>query len=263
MLTLADQLKSIRRFIHGLFPALTIHIERDRNRFERPAFLVENIQTETRLIAPRTLEDYGSWQVSYFADSKAEAMAVTDSLRWALGTQKRIPVYLFNFKYPVPTVSETPGDIPPGTYEVQVSGIGHDGSESLPSDPVSVTLSGSGALTVTIPRLLDGLGPFASYAVYVNGKRHGVTQGAELGNTTYVVNSLPLADAAGPVEKSVILVRYMKIDDIFTLVQEDGDRDGKHIGILRFTSRVTVPMTREFPEVMKKVTVTGIRALKG
>lgn len=258
--TLLDQLRSVRRFLQGIFPSMVIHLERDKTEFDRPALLVEHLASTSDRVMTRVVEDHASWQISYFGVSKVECLTVVGAIKEALLGDMAIPALLFDFRHPAPTLArpvyedQARAGLAPGSYEVQVTGIGRDGSESLPSDPVSVVLDGQAAIAIRIPRLFLGIGTFRKYGVYVNGKLVEVIVQDEVGNTDYLITA-PGDGQAPPVEAEV-LDRHMRLGEVYTATMAEAGDNGGHNGIVRFRTKLISP---KYDVVGDKVSFIGMK----
>ncbi|HLN60726.1 MAG TPA: hypothetical protein VK464_04170 [Symbiobacteriaceae bacterium] len=237
--SLTDQVLSLRRFVADEFSAVAVYQERDPAGVDAPAFLIELVQSDSSVATRLGREDTGAWQITYFAPSGPENLQAIDRLRNRIVRDGAIPTLLFDYRHPaVSSLEIIPGSIAPGTYTVQVTGFGENGSESLPSDPTTVTLLEPAGVRIRIPRVFPGDGIFTRYGVYVNGRQLGIVPQDAVSNTDWEITTLPAPDAAQPPVTSAVPFGPMRVYGVTTHTMQDVA--GAHLGFVRFRTRLSV-----------------------
>lgn len=253
-LDLVSQVKSIMRFVEEECPGIPLYTEKSQAVSATPALLVEHVRSQAAPMTGTAVQDQTWWKITFFTPDYWASKKVAGALKDTLQQLREVPARLFDFTHPAPTAeASATGNLPAGVYRVQVSGVGRDGSESLPSAPVDVTLAQTGGIRLTIPRLEHGIGVFRSYRVYLGGGRALEAGQDELGNTVCEVAELPAPDAALPVETSAVLERFFYVEDVQSVTFGEKSEQGLFEGIVRLKTRLTVPKRAAFAEKVLQV----------
>ncbi|TCP57973.1 hypothetical protein EV586_102421 [Tumebacillus sp. BK434] len=253
-LDLVSQVKSIMHFVEETCPGLPLHVEKSGAVSAAPALLVEHVRSQAAPMTATAVQDSSWWKITFFTPDYWAGKRVAGALKDALQQEREVPARLFDYSHPAPAAeAAATGRLPAGVYRVQVSGVGRDGAESMPSAPVDVTLAEPGSIRLVIPRLEHGIGVFRSYCVYLGGRLALVAEQDALGNTVCAVDELPAPDAAAPVETSAVLERYFYVEDVQSVTFGERGEHGLFEGIVRLKTRLTVPKRAEFAEKVLQV----------
>ncbi|ASS74070.1 hypothetical protein CIG75_03105 [Tumebacillus algifaecis] len=253
-LDLVSQIKSIMRFVEEQCPGIPLQTEKSQAATLAPALLAEHVRSQAAPMMATAQQDIAYWKITFFSPDYWASKKVIGDLKDAIQQLREIPACLFDFSFPAPTgATATDGHLPAGVYRLQVTGVGRDGAESLPSQPVDVTLAEPGSIRLTIPRLEHGVGPFVSYRVYLGGALAGEVEQDAVGNTSCQVADLPANHAAAPPDTSVLLERFFYVEDVQAVTFGERNELGLFEGIVRLKTRLTIPKRAVFAEKVAQV----------
>lgn len=228
------ELRSLRGWLNGMYPGRTIWITRPTTEFERPAFTLSQV-------VPRVPTDFGrgfgvQYQTSYqievlgvdFWQTKREVAEISERLLTSL----LVPLYLYSWQYPSPSVEVVPGGgaLPAGDVSVIVTAVNSWDEESLGSEPVVVTVPAGAAVNVLIapwPRQSRVAEEFRVYAG-ASGSEQLQVEVADLpaSPVSTVVPLTSVGAGASPPTASVFFYRFMRVESVETELLEHPSKDG-------------------------------------
>jgi hypothetical protein len=247
------ELRSLRKWLNAAYPGRDIHLGRPETEFDRPAFVLT--QATPRFDTERGrhggLEIETTWQIEVLGEDVMTTRRETAEIRERLLTSRNVPLYLWSWRYPSPTVEVVPavGALSAGNVSVIVTAVNHQGEESLGSDPVSVTVAANDAIDVLIPpwprqsRVAEVFRVFAG----APGTEQLVAEITDLPANAMatVLRVTSLAAGAPPPSSSVsFFYRFMRVLGAETELLEHPSKDGVWNGFVR--ARMSVLSQRLF-----------------
>lgn len=240
--------RSVRGWIHRLFPDLQIHLSRKTTTDDaRPAFRMEMIggpEYETTDAASGMRWLRCSVHVVYQGTEVFDAQRVAGTLAANAVPPARIPLRLYNFAYPAGmtvTADDTPATLP-ALLDLAVAWEGPAG-RTAPSTRVTVA-PGATALAVDIPHWPAGrrADTFHLYAGLPGQSLH--LQQSLSGDVAIAQTILAGFDDAGttPPNQADLLLGGMRCESINTRVPEMNETDGHHDALATMRLCIEVPL---------------------
>jgi hypothetical protein len=269
-----DDVKSVRGWLHGLYPDVPILMQRNVQGTPKPFFFLEDVSEAYTDRGrgyhedQRTLRVHLVWSEPKTADARQEVYwrlkGVLGFLKELLVTRRVIPRWLYGCAYPAPAVSVLgtvdggPG-LPVGDHELCLTGVTADGLETLPSAVVAApVIDGTSRYLISVAHWPRGLplaaelrlwwrptpdlawAPVALQPINPNGYM-----------TTFEVSDLtPLGPALLPTS-SRVPSGYLKVTDATYFMAESGSDDDAFFGWVQFRC------TARSPHVFDPVPVMG------
>lgn len=165
-------LRSLRGWLHGLFPTTPIYLDRNEGGVKRPAFRLEVVSGPGWEEASAGASWLTLTVIAHYAAEGGDGVVIdvartTGKIRAnAVRPRGRVPMNLYNFVWPQPpdlTVLADVGGTLPDAIDVAVAAV-HEGHPvaSAPGEPVEVHPA-AGAIVGVTPRNWPSGGPLATY----------------------------------------------------------------------------------------------------
>ncbi|MCY3594415.1 MAG: hypothetical protein OXH01_04145 [Bacteroidetes bacterium] len=265
--------KSIRRFIHrwpGL-GGLDIWVERAKS-LSRPALGLVEVSRPTPLNRGRIMQgSEAEWQIDVMGPDDEDfnfwaTKRLTDSIQGALWQAQLIPVYFFDWCYPV-VKSMYVGDAE-ATVKAKVGVVAQDPDGGLSMAGVSEVMVPevpSGVVEVVWPEYPSGSGWAARFKVYYDDvlwRTKLVKRNQEWYRTTLVLADGPdeVSDDTPPASSTIFARRFMRLSGISSRMLEHPEREGVWNGVITFqtccdVSRLDKPglTVANVPEVIERI----------
>lgn len=255
------EFRSMRGWLNGLFPGVSIYIHRPDTGFSRPALVLSES-------VPRRFEDHGrgfgvmshaSWQIEVLGTDFFSTKRDTAKISERLLTGLLVPCYLYGWRYPAPDVLEVPGEgsLAAGQLSVVVTAVNAQEEETLGTGSV-VTVSAGSAADVVIAPWPRQATVAEVYRVYAGAAGSEVFQVEvspqdEPSPLTHRLLSVAGAGAAVPTS-SVFFHRFMRVDGAQSQILEHPDTDGIFNGIVSvqtsLLSQRLMPMAPSVAEIV-------------
>lgn len=268
------ELRSIRRWLNEMVTVngKDIFLQRAPSDFDRPAFVLKEVDRRSEDRGRALTKDIGDWQVEILVDDFWEAKRITAEIRQRCLQSSRIPLYLWGWKFPGVSVAELPGQgsLPAGEVSVGVSAVNYEGEESLMSDTVQITVAAGSAIQVSWTPWPRAASVAEEYRMYAGASGAETLEATvpDPGKRLYVFTELAslAGGGASPPSSSVFFAnRYLRLptDQVRSRVMEHPAIDGVFNGYVNFSAevesvRIARPgeaPTREIGTVTKDVEV--------
>ncbi len=231
-----DIVKSVRKFLHDLYPNVPIDLQRE-GEVSRPYFHITFIESQDVSSVSAWQEIKFSIQFSYFAGDYWDAHSITDRISQILRKQKVIRGYLYDFTYPAPILTGIAGTLPAGDYWIRISGVNVNNEETLASPSTKINLSSPGGIKISISKDVAASLLFERFRFYfgtIEGgeKFIGETSLPSYGFPEFSITVIPTGTNA-PLVSSLAFERFFKVEEVYSDLLEDMDSDGLWTGHIR------------------------------
>ena len=239
--------KSIRRFIHNWpgLGGLDIWVERAKS-LSRPALGLVEVSRPTPLNRGRIMQgSEADWQIDVMGPDSEDfnfwsTKRLTDSIQGALWQAQIIPLYYFDWAYPVVKAMYVGDGEPSVEATIGVVAQDADGGLSLAgTTKVMVPSTPSGSVEVVWPEYPSGAGWAARFRIYYDNVRWRtklVNRNHEWYRTTLsLANGPDEPDGDSPPETSTIFARrFLRLFSISSRMLEHPEREGVWNGVVTF-----------------------------
>lgn len=242
------EMRSIRRWLNEMesVNGKDIFLQRAPDDFQRPAFILEEIDRRTEDRGRSFTAEKTDWQIEVMTEGFWDAKRLVAEIRQRALQSCRIPLYLWGWRFPGVSVVELPGQgsLPAGEVSVGITAVNYEDEESLICTPEVITVAAGSAIQVSWIPWPRGVPVAKEYRVYAGALdaeklEATVADSGKRISAFHTISSLAGTGAAPPTTSVFFANRYIRVDDeVRSHVDEHPQVDGVFNGFINFSAQV-------------------------
>lgn len=245
------ELRSIRRWMNQMVTVngRDIHLQRAPGEFERPAYVLKEVDRKVVDRGRSMTMDQTDWQIEVLAKTFWDVKREVAEIRQRLLQVSRIPLYLWGWSPPDIWLEELPGagSLPAGEVSAGITAVNNEDEESMLSTTAQITVALNSAVRVVWtpwPRSVPVAKEFNVYAGAATTETLEVAAVAVPGTRkSFVFTDLAALAGGGasPPSSSIFFAnRYLRVpeDQVASRTMEHPALDDVFNGFITFRTEV-------------------------